>query len=161
MFAARGYQVIAVSGRPEHEAYLRELGARDVMTPEALELGSRPLESAKFGGVVDNVGGSLLAGLLRHVNLWGNVASVGNAGGQAFEATVFPFILRGVSLLGASSANCPMGLRGELWLRMGLDLKPKHLDRIAGTIVPLADVIQACQTVMDRKARGRIVVDCR
>jgi NADPH2:quinone reductase len=161
MLSARGYHVIAVSGRPEHEAYLRELGARDVMTPEALELGTRPLERARFGGVIDNVGGSLLAGLLRHVNLWGNVAAIGNAAGPAFETTVLPFILRGVSLLGASSANCPMGLRGEIWFRLGLDLKPKHLAQIASRTVRLSEVIEACETVMERKARGRVVVDCR
>jgi NADPH2:quinone reductase len=161
MLAARGYHVIAVSGRPEHEAYLRELGARDVMTPEALDLGTRPLERARFGGVIDNVGGAMLAGLLRHVNLWGNVAAIGNAGGPAFEATVFPFILRGVSLLGASSMNCPMGLRRDLWARLGLDLKPAHLDRIAGRVVPLTEVLEACDAVMARKARGRVVVDCR
>ncbi len=160
ILASRGYPVIAVSGRPEHEAYLRSLGATEVTTPAALQLGTRPLETARFGGVIDNVGGSLLAGLLRHVQLWGNVAAIGMAGGADFDASVFPFILRGVSLLGASSANCPMELRAAIWTRLGADLKPPHLDRIASETVPLRDVIAACEKVMDRKARGRIVVDC-
>ncbi len=159
--AGRGYEVIAVSGRPEHETYLRALGAHDVKTPEALQLGTRPLESVKLGGAIDNVGGALLGRLLPHVQLWGNVAAIGMAGGSDFGATVFPFILRGVSLLGASSANCPMDLRAQIWNRLGDDLKPRHLAVIVGEVVPLADVIQACERVMDRKARGRIVVDCR
>ncbi len=161
MLAARGYQVLAVSGRPEHEGYLRSLGAHEVATPEALQLGSRPLERVRFGGAIDNVGGSLLAGLLRHVQLWGSVAAIGMAGGADFEANVFPFILRGVSLLGASSANCAMPLRAEIWKRLGSDLKPPHLRQIVGAVVPLKDVVGACEQVMDRKTRGRIVVDCR
>jgi putative YhdH/YhfP family quinone oxidoreductase len=160
ILSGRGYHVIAVSGRPEHEAYLRELGAHEVSTPDALALGSRPLDRARFGGAIDNVGGSILAKLLAHVQLWGNVAAVGNAGGPAFDTTVFPFILRGVSLLGASSANCPMPLRAEVWNRLGDDLKPSHLARIATRTVPLDDVVAACQTLMERKALGRILVDC-
>jgi NADPH2:quinone reductase len=160
VLAGRGYRVVAVSGRPEHEPYLRELGARNVSTPEALELGSRPLETARFGGVIDNVGGELLAGLLRHVELWGNVAAVGNAASPAFSATVFPFILRGVSLLGASSANCPMATRGEIWSRLGGELKPPHLDKIARKEVPLAEVIQACEELMERRGLGRTLVRC-
>ena len=161
MLAARGYRVIAVSGRPEHEGYLRSLGAHEVTTPEGLQLGTRPLESGRFGGVIDNVGGELLAGLLRHVQPWGNVGAIGMAGGADFQASVFPFILRGVSLLGASSTDCPMALRAEIWNRLGGDLKPPHLAQIAGETVPLRDVIAACEKVMARGSRGRIVVDCR
>ncbi len=161
MLAARGYRVVAVSGRPEHDAYLRSLGAHEVSTPEALQLGTRPLEAARFGGVIDNVGGPLLAGLLRHVQLWGNVSAIGMAGGTEFDASVFPFILRGVSLLGASSMNCPMPLRTEIWNRLGGDLKPPHLAHIVSETVPLVEVVPACERVIARQARGRIVVDCR
>jgi acrylyl-CoA reductase (NADPH) len=161
MLAGRGYRVIAVSGRPEHDAYLRDLGAAEVTTPDGLGLGSRPLETVRFGGVIDNVGGPLLAGLIRHVALWGNVAAIGNAAAPAFDATVFPFILRGVSLLGASSANCPMALRAEIWNRLGQEFAPPALERIVSRTVPLADVIPACATLMNRTARGRVLVDCR
>lgn len=161
MLARRGYRVIAVSGRPEHETYLRELGAAEVLTPDGLGLGSRPLEAVRFGGVIDNVGGSLLAGLIRHVALWGNVAAIGNAAAPAFDATVYPFILRGVCLLGASSANCPMDSRTEIWNRLGTDLKPPALDRIVSRTVGLADVLSACGTLMNRTALGRVLVDCR
>jgi acrylyl-CoA reductase (NADPH) len=161
MLKRRDYAVIAVSGRPEHTGYLRSLGADEVATPESLALGTRPLEASRFGGAIDNVGGALLAGLLRHIALWGNVASIGNASGAAFDATVFPFILRGVSLLGASSANCSMDLRARTWTRLGDDLKPPSLDRIVSRTVRLEQVIEACATLMNRTALGRVLVDCR
>jgi acrylyl-CoA reductase (NADPH) len=161
MLAGRGYQVVAVSGRPSLEGYLRELGAHEVKTPEQLDLGTRPLEAARFGGAIDNVGGSLLGGLIRSTRPWGNVAAVGNAAGPGFDGTVFPFILRGVSLLGASSANCPMTLRTEIWNRLGADLKPPALDRVVSREVPLSEVLEAAETLMARTSLGRVLVDCR
>jgi NADPH2:quinone reductase len=158
ILAARGYPTIAVSGRREHHAYLNSLGAAEVVTPDDLALGTRPLESARFGGAIDNVGGALLAGLIRHVGLWGNVASIGNAGSPSFDATVFPLILRGVSLLGISSANCPMPLRAAVWQRLGTDLKPAHLDQIGHRVIGLGDVIGEAGPLLDRQRHGRIVV---
>ena len=158
ILAARGYEVIGVSGRTEHHAYLSELGASSVVTPDILALGARPLESVRFGGAIDNVGGDVLAGLTRHVELWGNIACVGMAASPALETTVFPMILRGVSLLGISSANCPMPLRTAIWNRLGGDLKPTHLERIASEDVPLQGVIAACARVLDRQHVGRVLV---
>ncbi|HSD27485.1 MAG TPA: YhdH/YhfP family quinone oxidoreductase [Vicinamibacteria bacterium] len=158
MLAGRGYRVLAVSGRPEHHAYLRRLGAAEVKTPAELDLGSRPLEAARFGGVVDNVGGELLAGLLRHVSLWGQVACIGMAASPRLEGTVFPLILRGVSLLGVSSGNCPMPLRHEVWRRLGADLKPARLDEIAASEVPLERVLEAAEHLVERRALGRVLV---
>jgi len=159
MLAGRGYRVLAVSGRPEHNDYLRRLGAADVKTPDELDLGSRPLEAARFAGVIDNVGGELLAGLVRHVGLWGQVACIGMASSPQLEGTVFPLILRGVSLLGVSSGNCPMPLRREVWTRLGADLKPAHLDEIASREVPLDAVIETAPLLVERRALGRILVD--
>jgi NADPH2:quinone reductase len=161
MLARRGYRVVAVTGRPEHEGYLRDLGAHEVTTPQGLGLGNRPLESARFGGAIDNVGGALLAGLLRHVAPWGNVAAIGNAAGPQFDGSVFPFILRGVSVLGASSGNCPMPLRTEIWNRLGADLRPPALERIVGRTAPLPEVVSACEALMARRSLGRVLVDCR
>jgi NADPH2:quinone reductase len=158
MLAGRGYRVLAVSGRPEHHAYLRRLGAAEVKTPEALELGSRPLETARFGGVIDNVGGELLAGLVRHVGLWGQVACIGMASSAQLEGTVFPLILRGVSLLGVSSGNCPMPLRHEVWRRLGADLKPARLGEIVSREIPLDTVIETAPLLVERRALGRILV---
>jgi len=160
ILAARGYPVLAVSGRPEHHAYLRGLGAAEVKTPDELELGSRPLETARFGGAIDNVGGELLAGLVRHVGLWGQVACIGMAASPELGGTVFPLILRGVSLLGISSGNCPMPLRREIWTRLGADLKPRQLAAIASREVPLAAVLETAPLLMERRALGRVVVRC-
>jgi NADPH2:quinone reductase len=160
MLARRGYRVLAVSGRPEHQAYLRRLGAAEVRTPAGLELGSRPLEAARFGGVIDNVGGELLAGLVRHVSLWGQVACIGMAASPQLEGTVFPLILRGVSLLGVSSANCPMPLRLEVWGRLGADLKPAHLEEIVSREVSLDAVAESACLLVERRALGRILVRC-
>jgi acrylyl-CoA reductase (NADPH) len=158
MLAGHGYRVIAVSGRPEHHDYLRRLGAAEVRTPAELELGSRPLEAARFGGVVDNVGGELLAGLVRQVSPWGQVACIGMAASPQLEGTVFPLILRGVSLLGVSSANCPMVLRREVWARLGADLKPAHLAEIVSREVPLGGVLETAPLLLERRARGRVLV---
>jgi acrylyl-CoA reductase (NADPH) len=160
ILASRGYSVVAVSGRPEHHDYLRRLGADEVRTPVELELGTRPLEAVRFGGVVDNVGGELLAGLVRHVGLWGQVASIGMAASPELSGTVFPLILRGVSLLGISSANCPMALRRKTWERLGGDLKPARLDEIVSREVPLDDVVEAAFLLVERQAHGRMLVDC-
>ena len=158
MLAARGYRVLAVSGRPEHAEYLRGLGAAEVVTPAELALGSRPLEATRYGGVIDNVGGELLAGLVRHVGLWGQVACIGMASSPDLATSVFPLILRGVSLLGVSSGNCPMPLRREVWTRLGADLKPRQLDVIASREVPLDAVIETASLLMERRALGRILV---
>jgi NADPH2:quinone reductase len=161
VLSQRGYEVVAVSGRAEHADYLRGLGAGTVTTPDALGLGSRALESARFGGALDNVGGELLAGLTRHVGLWGNIACIGNAASPQLETSVFPLILRGVSLLGISSANCPMPLRREVWERLGGDLRPRQLSAIVSGRVALREVPAAAAGLLERRARGRLLVSCR
>ena len=160
LFAAKGYEVIALSGRPEHHDYLRKLGASDVCTLADLKLGDRPLEAARFGGVVDNVGGEQLAKLIAHVNLWGNVACVGLADSEKLPTTVFPLILRGVSLLGVSSANCPMPLRKAIWQKLGAEWKIPF-ERLYTETVGLRHVLDAATDLLDRKRFGRTVVDCR
>ncbi len=161
MLARRGYRVVACSGRPEHAEYLRGLGAAEVKAPAELDLGSRPLGPARFGGVIDNVGGDLLAGLVRHVGLWGQVACIGMASSPDLATSLFPLILRGVSLLGVSSGNCPMPLRREVWTRLGADLKPAQIGAIASREVPLDAVIDTASLLMERRALGRILVECR
>jgi putative YhdH/YhfP family quinone oxidoreductase len=161
MFTARGYDVVAVSGRRGQHAYLSRLGASDVRTPDELGLGTRALESARYGGAIDNVGGELLAGLMRHVAVRGNVACVGNAAGAELTTTVLPLILRGVSLLGISSATCSMDLRRTLWARLGTDLKPAGLEHMVSDVVPLAGVLDAAQRLMERHSHGRILVELR
>jgi NADPH2:quinone reductase len=153
-----GYEVIAVSGKENSLSYLKELGAKQVMTPAQLELGDRPLEAGKFGGVIDSVGGELLAKALAHTNLWGNVASIGLAASADLHTTVMPFILRGVSILGASSNNTPHDMRQEIWIRLGDKWKPKQLQKVLAKTITLDDLPQAFQDLLDRKVTGRMVV---
>lgn len=156
-----GFETIAVSGRREFDEYLKSLGATQVCSADDLELGSRPLEKGKFGGVIDNVGGKMLSQLIAHTNLWGNIASIGLADSHKLDTTVFPLILRGVSLLGVSSTNCPMPLRKEIWKRMGAELKPKYLQNIMTEEVALKDVSSVFNDLLDRKKHGRIVINCQ
>lgn len=157
MLAKLGFEVIAVSGKAEAADYLKSLGAHQLVRPDELELGERPLESARFGGAIDNVGGKLLEGILRHTNLWGNVASVGLAADFRFQNTVMPFILRGVSLLGISSANCPRPLRLKIWESLATTLKP-DLEKIVQETIPLEKLDDIFQRMIDRQIRGRVLV---
>src|SRR6185436_13234672 len=113
-----GYEVIAVSGKKPAADYLKSLGAGKVLSRDELALGSRPLEAARYAGVIDSVGGELLAGLTRHMDFWGNIASIGLAGGAELNTTVMPFILRGVNLLGINSSATPRAERLEVWQRI-------------------------------------------
>lgn len=158
MLSKLGFDVLAVSGKEEAVERLRALGAKDVLRPEQLELGTRPLESVRFGGGIDNVGGSLLEGILRHVNLWGNVASVGLTGGHEFKSTVMPFILRGVSLLGISSNNCPMPLRLEIWNKLAGAWRPAHLESFVQGTMSLHEIPAWSEKMLQRQTTGRHLV---
>ncbi len=160
MLTGLGYETIAVSGRREFDDYLSSLGATKVCSADDLKLSDRPLDKGLFGGAVDSVGGQLLSKIMAHTNLWGNIASIGLADTHEFESTVFPFILRGVSLLGVSSTNCPMPLRRSIWKRLGEDLKPKHLDKILTDEVKLKDVSPVFKELLNRKRFGRTIVNC-
>lgn len=160
MLTGLGYETIAVSGRREFDNYLSSLGATKVCCADDLNLSDRPLDKGIFGGAVDSVGGQLLSKIMAHTNLWGNIASIGLADTHEFEATVFPLILRGVSLLGVSSTNCPMPLRRNIWKRLGEDLKPKHLDKILTDEVKLQDVSPVFEELLNRKRFGRTIVNC-
>lgn len=158
LLAGRGYEAVAVTGKREAVKDLEELGARQVLFREELSMGRQPLEKMQWGGAIDNVGGDLLAWLTRTISLWGNIASIGLAGGSELHTTVMPFILRGVSLLGISSANCPMPLRRRIWQRLATDLRPRHLTRIVTATVPLDAVSAVSQQMLAGTHRGRTVV---
>ena len=158
MLAGRGYEVIAVTGKPESSDYLKSLGASKIVLRRDLALGSRPLEATRYAGVIDNVGGEMLAGLLRQVDFWGNVASIGLAGGANLETTVLPFILRGVNLLGINSSATRREERRGIWDRIAGDCAPRHLDRIVTQTIAFDDLPTAFQAHMDGKVTGRTVV---
>lgn len=153
-----GYTVAAITGKPDAADYLRDLGAAEVIDRNTLALGEQPLEGARWGGAIDNVGGDLLGWLTRTVRSWGNICTVGLAAGSHLNTTVMPFILRGVSLLGITSAGCPAAWREELWQRLADDLKPRHLDRLVTREIPLDELPSAFDTALAGTQTGRTVV---
>ena len=158
MLAGRGYEVIAISGKPESFDYLKSLGASKIVARGDFQPGSRPLEPTRYAGAIDSVGGEMLAGLTRQIDFRGNIASVGLAGGADLKTTVLPFILRGVNLLGINSSATPRAERLEVWQRIATDLSPRHLLRIASRTIPLAELPGAFQAYIDGKVTGRTVV---
>ncbi|HTU67225.1 MAG TPA: oxidoreductase [Steroidobacteraceae bacterium] len=158
MLAGRGYEVIAVSGKADAAAYLKSLGASKVVPRAEFQLGSRPLEAARYAGAIDNVGGAMLAGLTRQMDFWGNIASIGLAGGAELNTTVLPFILRGVNLLGINSSATRREDRLHVWGRIAGDCAPRHLDRIVTNTIDFADLPGAFQPHLDGHVTGRTVV---
>jgi acrylyl-CoA reductase (NADPH) len=158
MLAGRGYEVVAVSGKSESDSYLRELGAKEILRRQEIELGSRPLEPVLWAGAIDNVGGDLLTWLTRTMNFWGSIASIGLAGSHELKTTVMPFILRGVNLLGINSSATPRALRLEVWTRIATDLRPRHLDRIAARTISFDDLPGAFGDYLKGAVVGRTVV---
>jgi len=158
MLAARGYEVLALSGKPQSAEYLKTLGAAKVLLRSAVNFGSRPLEKALFAGAIDNVGGEVLTWLTRTVDYMGNIASIGLAGSAKLETTVMPFILRGVNLLGINSSATPRELRLAVWKRIGSDLAPRHLDQIVTRIISLDELPTAFDMYLKGGVVGRTVV---
>ncbi len=158
MLAGRGYEVIAVTGKKDATEFLTMLGAKSVVGRTELALGTRPLEATRFAGAIDNVGGEMLAGLTRHVDLWGNIASIGLTGGFKLETTVMPFILRGVNLLGINSSATRRADRLEVWKRIATDLKPRHLSRIATRTIGFAELPGVFPAYLEGTVTGRTVV---
>jgi putative YhdH/YhfP family quinone oxidoreductase len=158
LLTAAGYEVHAITGKTDHFDWLEHLGARQCISRHDLHWGQRPLENAAWAGCIDSVGGDMLAGLTRVIEPWGNIACCGMAGGHGLNTTVFPLILRGVSLLGISSANCPIGTRRMLWERLGGDWKPPHLDDIVRREVELDGMQAVFEEMLAGGAMGRSVV---
>jgi putative YhdH/YhfP family quinone oxidoreductase len=157
IFSRAGFEVHAISGKPAQADYLRAIGASQVMGRDTLAT-TRPMESARFGGGLDNVGGPMLASLLAQTAPFGNVASAGLAASPALEATVMPFIIRGVSLLGIASAGTARDIREEIWQHLGSDWKPAHLDRICTREVTLAELPGVFRGMLAGGSLGRTLV---
>lgn len=158
LLAHLGYEVVAISGKMAQTDYLHALGATEVRNRRNLIIDDAPLAKGLWGGALDAVGGALLSWLLRSTRPWGNVASYGMAGGTGLNVSVYPFILRGVGLLGVSSANCPMELRRGIWTRLADAWKPPALERIAHRVIELAALPQVFAEMLAGKSLGRTVV---
>ena len=158
MLSARGYRVVAVSGKAEAVPYLKELGASEVLLRKDLDFGSRPLENARFGGAIDNLGGDTLTWLTRTVDFWGNIASIGLASSASLNTTVMPFILRGVALLGINSSATRREWRLAVWQRIASDLRPRHLERIVTRTITFEQLPAAFPDYIGGHSTGRTVV---
>lgn len=158
IFSRAGYEVHAISGKSDHFDFLQDLGASQCIDRHQLAFGGKPMDSARFGGALDNVGGPMLAGLLPLIVPYGNVAICGNAGGIAFDSTVMPFIIRGVSLLGIASAGTARDLRESIWQHLADDWKPRHLDRIATDEVTLEQLPAVFERMLTGQSFGRTLV---
>jgi acrylyl-CoA reductase (NADPH) len=158
MLSSRGYEVIAVTGKAESADYLRALGASAVLLRKEIDYGKRPLEAARFGGAIDNVGGDTLSWLTRSVDTWGNIACIGLAGGAELHTSVMPFILRGVNLLGINSSATLREMRLIVWNRIATDLKPRHLEQIVTQTIDFDALPGAFQSYLDGTVTGRTVV---
>ena len=158
LLAKRGYEVVAVSGKPEADDYLKALGASKILRRQDIDLGKRPMEAAQWGGAIDNVGGEILTWLTRTVDNWGNIASIGLAASHKLETTVMPFILRGVSLLGINSSAMPRDVRLAIWKRLATDLKPRHLDKLVTRTIGFDELPAALRRFREGPHPGRTVV---
>lgn len=159
ILAKLGYRVVASTGRREHHDYLRKLGASEIIDRSVLAAPSKkPLESERWAAAIDSVGGDTLAAVLRSLAIHGSVAVCGLAGGAELHTTVFPFILRGVNLLGIDSSKAPRALRLQIWKRLAADMPLDLLDAMI-EVLPLAKVFEAAEKILAGQIRGRTVID--
>jgi acrylyl-CoA reductase (NADPH) len=157
ILADRGFEVWAATGKPDDAARLMTMGAAGILSRDEVTGPGKPLESERWAGAVDAVGGATLPYVLRTLRTGAAVAASGNAGGASLETTVFPFILRGVALLGMDSVNVPIARRRELWDRLATDLRPRDLG-LHATEVTLDTLDEALDGIVAGAARGRWVV---
>ncbi len=160
LLAKLGHRVVAATGRAETEGdYLRALGAAEILPRQTLAANTgRPLDSARWAGGIDTVGGDTLAAILRQTRDHGSIAACGLAGGTQLPTTVLPFILRGVNLLGINSVTCPRPLRERIWQRLATGLDLNQLEPITRTI-PLAELPRHARELLAGKVRGRLAVE--
>lgn len=155
-----GFTVVAATGRPEEEAFLKSLGAASIIDRKELQGPVKPLAKARWAGVVDTVGSVMLANAISQVLPEGTVAATGLAGGMDLPTSVAPFILRGVRLVGVNSVTTPLPRRMECWKRIGRDLDKSKLAALT-THIKLEDVPRVAADIVAGKVRGRVVVDVR
>jgi len=160
LLAARGFEVTAVTGRPEHHDYLRSLGASDFRERAEMAEKPKPLEKETWAGAVDTVGSTMLAKVLAQTAYGGTVAACGLAGGVDLPSTVMPFILRGVRLQGVDSVQAPVAAREAAWSALASELSAEMLESMT-TVVPLSEIADHAQPILDGQVRGRTVVDPR
>lgn len=158
VLAKLGYEVVASTGRPETQAYLADLGASDFIDRAELGGDAKPIGRERWAGGVDSVGSNTLANLLAQISYGGCVAACGLAGGGDLPGSVFPFILRGVTLAGVDSVMAPMAARVEAWQRLAADLPTEKLDAMT-TVEPMSKISELAGAILKGATRGRVVID--
>jgi putative YhdH/YhfP family quinone oxidoreductase len=158
--AKMGYAVTALTGKESESGWLKTLGAKDILLRQSLDLSKiKPLDKATWAGAVDNLGGEVLAWMASSMKFNGTIASIGLAASPNLSTTVLPFILRGVSLLGVNSTDCPTPEQERaVWQRLASDMRPPMLKDMART-VPFADLPKVFVDFIDAKVTRRVVVD--
>ncbi len=157
-----GFEVTALTHRPEYEDYLLDLGAKKVISfeGEVYPKNPKPLEKAIWAGVIDNLGGEFLEKILSQVVPWGVVSSIGLVKGSNFSTSVMPFILRGVSILGVSSTHCSMSLRKNIWAKLSSDWKPLKIIELTYQEIGLEEVLDSSYKILDHRAvTGRFLIN--
>jgi len=158
ILAKAGYRVVAATGKSSDEPFLRTLGAAEVISREQLTEGvERPMLKERWAGVVDVVGGDMLVAAIKSTRYGGAVTCCGLVGSTDLTMTIYPFILRGVSLIGIDSVNCPMEPRLQVWERLAGAWRPEHLATIAHEVT-LEELEGQIQTILQGNMRGRVVV---
>ena len=158
--AKLGYAVTALTGKESESGWLKQLGAKDVLLRQSLDLAKiRPLDKATWAGAVDNLGGEVLAWMASTMKFNGVIATIGLAASPSLNTTVLPFILRGVSLLGINSTDCPTPeLERQVWQRLATDMRPPMLKEMART-VPFAELPKVFDDFINAKVTRRVVID--
>jgi acrylyl-CoA reductase (NADPH) len=158
LLAELGYRVAAVTGRRDKDDYIYRLGATEIVDRAELERSARPLESQRWAGAVDTVGGKVLARILAEMNYGGTVAATGLTGGSELNTTVMPFILRAIKLVGVEVTTCPVSLRKVAWERLSRELPVDLLEQIF-KVISLQEVPLFAENLLAGKVNGRVVVD--
>jgi acrylyl-CoA reductase (NADPH) len=159
ILAGLGFEVVALTGKDGATAYLKGLGAKDILLRQSLDLAKvKPLDKATWAGAVDNLGGEVLAWMASTMQIGAPIAAVGLAASMSLNTTVAPFILRGVSLLGVDSVNCEMAVRQKVWERLATDMRPRHL-AVATRTVPFDKLPTVFDDFIASRVQGRVVVD--
>lgn len=154
-----GYQTIAISGKETEYPFLRKLGASDILPrAEFQEVDKRPILSAQYAGAIDTVGGPILENILKSLQPLGAVTTCGSVSATQLNMTVFPFILRGISLIGISAQNYPGALREPLWVKLATDWKPDNLLELY-TEIRLEDIPETVALILQGKLKGRTIVN--
>ncbi len=159
ILAKLGYDVVAISGKKEEEGFLKKLGAKEIISREEFQVKeTRPMLKAKFAGAIDTVGGVILDNIIKSTQALGVVTCCGNASSPALDLTVFPFILRGVALIGIDSQNCPKDTRTAVWHKLAKEWKLDNLEEVC-VEKNLEDVSGCVDAMLSSKLKGRVIVN--